>query len=75
MHVFGSRKPVKDEAWHAVVRTKSRGMPDGSFLYRYLTIDLADGTTRKIRVDKSLWNSVNEGDAIAKSAGSDPTKA
>ena len=70
-----SRKPANDEAWRAVVRAKSRAMPDGSFLYRYVTIDFNDGTTRKIRVDKSLWNSVNEGDTITKSAGSDPTKA
>lgn len=73
--MFRSRKPANDEAWRAVVRAKSRAMPDGSFLYRYLTIDLDDGTTRKVRVDKSLWNSVNEGDKITKSAGSDPTKA
>lgn len=70
-----SRKPANDEEWSAVVRAKSRAMPDGSFLRRYLTVDLDDGTTRKIQVDKSLWNSVNEGDTIAKSAGSDPTKA
>ena len=70
-----SRTPAIDEEWSGVVRAKSRAMPHGSFLRRYLTLDLDDGTTRKIQVDKSLWNSVNEGDTIAKSAGSAPTKA
>jgi hypothetical protein len=50
-------------------------MPDGAYLRRILTVDLDDGTTRKIQVDKSLWDSVIEGDSISKSVGSDPTKA
>ncbi len=73
--MFRSRKPSQDEAWEAVVVNKSRGMPDGSYLYRYVSIRFADGTTRKIRVDKDLWNSLAAGDRLVKRAGSAPVKA
>jgi hypothetical protein len=72
--MFRSRKPAGDESWDARVLAKSRGMPDGSFLYRYLEIELSDGATRKIRVDKGLYESVNIGDRIRKRVGTAPTK-
>lgn len=55
--------------------SKSRGMPDGSYVYRYVSIRFADGSTRKIRVDKGLWNSLATGDRLVKRAGSAPVKA
>jgi hypothetical protein len=72
--VFRSRKPGQDETWEAVVVNKSRGTPDGSFRYRYVNIRFADGSTRKIRVDKELWNSLSAGDRLVKRAGSAPVK-
>lgn len=72
--MFRSRKPAQDDAWEAVVVGRSRGMPDGSFLYRYVSIRFADGTTRKIRVAKSLWLSLSSGDRLVKRAGSDPVR-
>ena len=72
--MFRSRKPAADESWDAKVIAKARGMPDGSFLYRYIDIELTDGATRKIRVDKGLYDSVNIGDRISKQAGTAPTK-
>jgi hypothetical protein len=50
-------------------------MPDGSFLYRYIELELSDGTTRKIRVDKGLYDSVDIGDRISKQAGAAPTRS
>lgn len=73
--MFRSRKPAADESWDAKVIAKSRRMPDGSFLYRYIEIELSDGATRKIRADKGLYDSVNVGDRISKSAGTPPTKS
>ncbi|MFC0540554.1 DUF7489 domain-containing protein [Kutzneria chonburiensis] len=72
--MFTSRKPSSDEAWEGVVVDRSRGLTDGSNLYRYLTVRLSTGETRKIRVDRGLWDSVAEGDGIVKTAGSEPTK-
>ncbi|GLY74957.1 DUF7489 domain-containing protein [Actinoallomurus iriomotensis] len=72
--MFGSRKVHKDEAWEGVVNDKSRNMPDGSNLYHYLEVTFTDGKTKKIRVDRSLWDSLNPGDQIVKQAGSDPVK-
>jgi hypothetical protein len=72
--MFRSRKPAADESWEAKVLAKSRGMPDGSFLYRYIDIELTDGASKRIRVDKDLYDSVNIGDRISKQAGAGPTK-
>jgi hypothetical protein len=73
--MFRSRRPARDESWDAVVVDKSRGMSDGSNLYRYVTIRFADDTSRKIRVDKDLWNSLDTGDRVSKRAGENPVKA
>lgn len=67
--MFKSRKPAMDETWDGVVLTRSRGMPDGSFLYHYIKIELTDGSTRQIRVDRALYDAVNVGDSIIKRAG------
>jgi hypothetical protein len=72
--MFKSRQPAPDEAWEGVVLDKSRGLTDGSNLYRYLTVRLSTGETRKIRADRGLWDSVAEGDGIVKQAGSDPVR-
>ncbi len=60
--------------WEGIVVRKSRGLLDGSNLYRRLTIRLVDGSTTKVRVDRELWNSVTEGDLVTKAAGEDPVK-
>lgn len=57
-----------------MVLDKSRGLTDGANLYRYLTVRLSTGESRKIRVDRGLWNSVAEGDGVVKRAGADPVK-
>lgn len=72
--MFRSRKAAQDEAWEAVVVRISRGMPNGSFPYSYVTIRFADGITRKIRVAKSMWLSLSSGDRLVKRAGSDPVR-
>ncbi|MBB5889961.1 DUF7489 domain-containing protein [Kutzneria kofuensis] len=72
--MFTSRQPASDEAWEGVVLDKSRGMTDGSNMYRYLTVRLSTGETKKVRVDRGLWNSVAEGDGIVKQAGANPVK-
>ncbi|WP_149261966.1 hypothetical protein [Actinomadura sp. K4S16] len=72
--MFRSRRVHEDEAWEGTVTAKSRSNPDGSNLYHYLKVTFTDGRTRKIRVDGSLWSSLNPGDQIVKRAGSDPAK-
>ena len=72
--MFTSRRPTPDEVWEGVVLDKSRGMTDGANMYRYLTVRLSTGETKKIRVDRGLWNSVARGDGIVKQAGSSPVK-
>jgi hypothetical protein len=62
------------EEWKGTVVKKSRGLLDGSNVYRRLTIRLADGGTTKVRVGRALWKSVAEGDVVAKQAGEDPVK-
>lgn len=61
-------------AWEGIVVKKSRGLLDGSNMYRRLTIRLVDGSTTKVRVDRQLWSSVTEGDLVTKAAGEDPVK-
>ncbi|MDL4813743.1 DUF7489 domain-containing protein [Actinomadura opuntiae] len=64
----------KDEAWEGVVTGKSRKMSDGSNLYRYLEVAFTGGGSKKIRVRRSLWDSLSTGDQIVKRPGSDPVK-
>jgi hypothetical protein len=60
------------KAWQGTVIKKSRGLLDGSNLYRRLTIRLTDGQTIKIRVNRDLWNAVSVGETVTKAAGQDP---
>jgi hypothetical protein len=61
-------------AWDGIVARKSRGLLDGSSMYRRLDIRLADGTITKVRVGRDLWHAVAEGDRVTKIAGRDPVK-
>jgi hypothetical protein len=60
------------DAWDGIVLKKSRGLLDGSSLYRRLRIRLTDGSTITVRVGRELWNAVTEGDRVTKAAGRDP---
>ncbi|MQY31914.1 DUF7489 domain-containing protein [Nocardia aurantia] len=60
------------DSWEGVVLRKSRGLLDGSNLYRRLTIRLADGTAVKVRVDRDVWNNVTVGDTVSKAPGRKP---
>lgn len=62
------------DAWIATVEKKSRGLLDGSNLYRRLTIRIDDGRTMKIRVDRVLWTQIEVGDRIAKDPGEAPRR-
>ncbi|SFC00292.1 hypothetical protein SAMN04487968_10347 [Nocardioides terrae] len=59
-------------SWSGVVVKKSRGLLDGSNLYRRLTIRHDDGTESKVRVGRALWNQIDVGDRVLKEAGGDP---
>lgn len=72
--MFRSRRVRKSEAWEGVVTDKSRNMPDGSNLYHYLDVTFTDGKSKKIRVNRSFWDSLRPGDQIIKQSGSDPVK-
>ena len=63
------------DAWAGTVVKKSRGLSDGSNLYRKVTIETAPGETKKVRVDRELWNSIEVGDRLVKDAGAEPRKA
>ena len=58
--------------WTGVVVKKSRGLLDGSNLYRRVTIKHEDGHEEKIRVDRTLWKQVEVGDRLIKEAGQNP---
>jgi hypothetical protein len=62
------------DAWDGTVAKKSRGLLDGSSMYRRLKIRLADGSIITVRVGRDLWNAVTVGDTVAKVAGRDPVK-
>ena len=62
------------DAWEGIVVKKSRGLLDGSNLYRRLTIRHADGTTTKVRVNRDLWDALAEGDMVSKAPGQPPER-
>jgi hypothetical protein len=62
------------ESWDGTVVKKSRGLLDGSNMYRRLEVRLSDGQTRKVRVSRALWDSVEVGDSVSKADGQDPVK-
>lgn len=72
--MFRSRRPAADEVWEGVVVNKSRNMPDGSSMYYYVTVQFTDGHTKKIRIDRDLWESLSEDEGIVKVAGQDPAR-
>ena len=65
---------MAQDSWEGTVVKKSRGLMDGSNMYRRLKIRLADGSTTKVKVDRALWDAVSEGDVVAKAPGQDPVK-
>lgn len=62
------------DAWSGIVRKKSRGLFDGSNLYRRLEVEFDDGAVRKIKVNRDLWKQLEVGDRVVKDAGSDPSR-
>ncbi|MFG2532162.1 hypothetical protein [Streptomyces sp. NPDC048516] len=72
--MFKSRKIGRDESWEGIVTNKSRGMLDGSNMYHFVEVRLADGESMKVRIGRRLWKSVEVDDRIVKGPGSDPAK-
>ncbi|MEW2129005.1 hypothetical protein [Streptomyces sp. NPDC005435] len=72
--MFTSRTAGQDDSWEGVVTDKSRGMLDGSNMYHFVQLRLADGESRKVRIRRRLWKEVSVGDRIVKRPGSDPVK-
>ncbi|MEW2522406.1 DUF7489 domain-containing protein [Actinacidiphila alni] len=64
------RKRVKaEDEWQGTVVHKRRAMPDGSMMLYFVKVELADGETRKFRIKKDLWASLEVGDRLVKRAG------
>jgi hypothetical protein len=72
--MFSLRRSHRNEAWEGVVVAKKRGMPDGSSVYFYLKVQLSDGSTKRVRVHRDLWKSLDDGDTVVKAAGAEPVK-
>jgi hypothetical protein len=53
------------DAWTGTVVKKSRGLLDGSSLYRRMKVRLDDGTVIRVRVDREVWNRVAVGDRLS----------
>ncbi|GAA3422284.1 DUF7489 domain-containing protein [Streptosporangium vulgare] len=64
-----------EQAWEAVVVSKSRAPLDGSNLYRRVTVRHDDGPEEKIRVAREAWKQIEVGDRVMKEAGQDPRRA
>ncbi|MGW2628882.1 DUF7489 domain-containing protein [Streptomyces chattanoogensis] len=73
--MFKSRKVARDDSWEGVVVDRSRGMLDGSNMYHFVEVRLADGESLKVRISRRLWKSIAVGDRIVKRPGADPAKA
>ncbi|MFG2826897.1 hypothetical protein ACGFWI_05355 [Streptomyces sp. NPDC048434] len=69
-----SLKAGRDDSWEGVVIDKSRGMLDGSNMYHFVEVRLADGESVKVRIGRQLWKSITVGDRIVKQPGADPAK-
>lgn len=65
----------REDVWSGTVVKKSRGLLDGSNLYRRVTIRTDDDRTEKIRVDRALWKELNVGDRVVKDAGQEVRRA
>jgi hypothetical protein len=64
-----------EQAWNAVVISKSRGLLDGSNLYRRVTVRHNDGREEKVRVPRDSWKQIEVGDRLVKEAGEHPRRA
>lgn len=62
------------DAWSGTVVRRSRGLLDGSNLYRRVTVRLEDGSTRRVRVGRELWEAVAVGDRLEQPAGGHPRR-
>lgn len=58
----------RNRTWSATVLKKSRGLFDGSNLYRRVTVRKDDGQTETIRVNRTLWKEITVGDRLIKDA-------
>ncbi|MFJ7206961.1 hypothetical protein ACIQWR_25940 [Streptomyces sp. NPDC098789] len=65
----------RDDSWEGVVTRTSRGMLDGSNMYHFVELRLADGASVKVRIDRRLWKALAVGDRLVKRPGADPYKA
>ena len=62
------------DAWSGTVAKKSRGLLDGSNLYRRLKVRLDDGTQVDVKVGRDLWNQLEVGDRVVKAEGEQPRR-
>lgn len=65
---------TNENAWSGTVAKKSRGLLDGSNLYRRLKVRLDDGTHVDVKVDRALWHQLRVGDRVVKAAGGQPRR-
>ncbi|GFE12210.1 hypothetical protein Sgleb_02570 [Streptomyces glebosus] len=72
--MFTSHKAGRDDSWEGVVIDKSRGMLDGSNMYHFVEVRLADGESVKVRISRRLWKSIAVDDRIVKRPGADPAR-
>ncbi|AOP47716.1 DUF7489 domain-containing protein [Streptomyces lydicus] len=72
--MFKSHKNGREDAWEGVVTKRSRGMLDGSNMYHFVEVRLADGASLKVRISRRLWKSIEVGDRIVSRPGADPVK-
>ncbi|GAA0466006.1 hypothetical protein GCM10010361_32640 [Streptomyces olivaceiscleroticus] len=49
-------------------------MLDGSNMYHFVEVSLADGESVKVRISRQLWKSIAVGDRLVKQPGTDPAK-
>jgi hypothetical protein len=54
--------------WEGTVVKKYRALFDGANLYRRLAIQLDDGHTITVRVDRRTWNTLSVGDPVSNTA-------
>ncbi|KOU23368.1 hypothetical protein ADK52_17995 [Streptomyces sp. WM6372] len=69
-----SHEVRRDDSWEGVVTHMSRGMLDGSNMYHFAEIRLADGASVKVRIGRRLWKAIAVGDRLVKRPGADPVK-
>lgn len=63
-----------EDSWSGTVVKKSRGLLDGSNLYRRLKVRLDDGTQRDVKVGRDVWEQLQVGDRLVKPEGEDPRR-